>query len=105
MEDTMAERDGKARAQTLANEMQRLLEENLARDPSTETSAAMARVREIRTELMRMGFLVTWTCNCDLRYFQTPSVEVTLWEPKPDLSPEDQKIYDEWFRKMNGIAD
>lgn len=100
----MIDAESGARTQALVNEMQRLLEQNLTRDPSPETSAAMARVREIRTELLRMGFLVTWTCNCDIRYFQTPSVEVTLWKPKPDLSPEDQKIYDEWFARMNGIA-
>lgn len=92
----------KERMRRLAVELQKLLEENLPKDPSL-TGEAMARVREIREEIQSMGLLATWKASLDPENPERVKVDVTLWTPKENMSPEDQKIYDEWFTRVNKI--
>lgn len=81
---------------SLAHELKDILEQNLPRDPAT-TDAAMACARAIRDEIKSYGYLVTWQVALDPNNLREIKVEVMLWKPKPDLSPEDQKIYDAWL--------
>lgn len=91
----------KERAKELAAELKEILEESLIKDPDL-TDIPMARARAIREEIQQMGFVVSWEANLNTETLSL-AVEITLWEPKKDMSPEEQKIYDEWFAKVNRI--
>ena len=89
------------RAKRLAKELKRLLEKNLSIDPSLVDKTA-TRIRAIMGEIHQMGMIATWEVEMNT---ETLAIEadVTLWGPKKDMSPEEQKIYDEWFKKVNGM--
>lgn len=92
----------KKRMRRLAVELKNLLEENLPKDPNL-TDEATARARQIREEIQSMGLLATWKANLDPENPEKVKVDVTLWMPKENMTPEDQKIYDEWFARVNKI--
>lgn len=85
----------KGKAKKLARELQKLLEENLPKDPGL-TNEAMARARAIREEIQQMGIRVTWEAVVNPETLAI-KVDVTLWQPRKNLSPEEQKAYDAWF--------
>src|SRR3989338_414667 len=85
---------------SLAEELRKILRENLIRDPS-QTDAAMARARAIREKIESYGWAICWGGRIGLRNPKDIKVRVVLWEPKADLSPEDQKLYDDWFTGTN----
>lgn len=95
------ENELKERAKRLAEELTELLKENLPKNPNL-TIRAMARVKAIQEEIRQMGIRVTWKTTMDSKTL-VPEVEVTLWEPRKDLSPDEQKIYDRWFMGVNKI--
>ena len=88
---------------SLAEELQKILRENLIRDPS-QTDAAMARPRAIREEIESYGWTISWDVKIDLQNPEDIKVRIVLWKPKPNLSPEDQKLYDDWFTGRNNPA-
>ena len=88
--------------QEMSYELQRLLEENLPKSHE-EAHDGIALACSIRNELEAMGFYVTWIARTTYGDPPITTVEVTLWRPKPNLSPELQKIYDDWFTKRNGL--
>ncbi|OGY62323.1 MAG: hypothetical protein A2745_03330 [Candidatus Harrisonbacteria bacterium RIFCSPHIGHO2_01_FULL_44_13] len=88
---------------SLAEELQKILRENLIRDPS-QTDAAMARARAIREEIESYGWTISWDVKIDLQNPEDIKVRIVLWKPKPNLSPEDQKLYDDWFTGRNNPA-
>lgn len=92
----MTDDEAKALAVKLAQELQVILEENLLKDPSL-TDAAMERASEIRDEIESMGFMVLWQAGADAHDPSRVFVTVELFEPKKDLSPEDQKIYNKFI--------
>jgi len=94
-------KEPREKAKELAKELKRLLEENLPKHPSL-THEAMTRVRAIQEEIQQMGIKVTWESTINTKTL-TVKVDVTLWKPKKDMSPKSQKIYDEWFMKVNKI--
>ena len=98
----MVEPSGKERAKQLAAELQKILKENLLKDPSL-TNVAMARARAIREEIQQMGIMVTWKASLDSRDPKKIEVIVTLWGPKENMTEEERKIYDEWFLRVNEI--
>ena len=89
----------KMKAVRLGEELRMILEENLLKDPRL-TDAPIKRVIEIRNEIQQMGFLVVWKAKLDSATLGV-SVDATLYEPKRNLSPDEQKIYDEWFARVN----
>ena len=98
----MVEPNGKERVKQLGAELQKILEENLLKDPSL-ADKAMARARAIREEIQQMGIMVTWKASLDSRNPEKLEVIVTLWGPKENMTEEEKRIYDEWFAKVNKI--
>lgn len=87
-----------------ALQLQKLLQENILKDPELAKSG-LEEAAKIRDEIQSMGFLVTWESGLQFDDSGNPKCEVVVkvWKPKENLSPEDQKIYDEWFAKINKI--
>ncbi|OGY67725.1 MAG: hypothetical protein A3B16_01925 [Candidatus Zambryskibacteria bacterium RIFCSPLOWO2_01_FULL_45_43] len=92
MDDPEAEN----RASELAVELRRILDENLFKDPKT-TDKEMERVREIREEIEALGFFVQWGASFSSSDPNSLEVEVNLYKPKENLSPELQKMYNDWL--------
>jgi isochorismate hydrolase len=95
----MSDLDLEAHLVALADEMRKLIAENFAKPPNEKVHK---RLREIREEIHRHGWAVIWSAGINPETLAL-TAEVQLWKPKKDLSPEDQKIYDEWFSRMNNI--
>ena len=94
--------DIEAHLTALANEMHKLIGENFANEPD---EAVHQRLQEIKDEIHSHGWEVRWSIGFDPHNFKGLDVVVELLQPKSDLSPEDQKIYDDWFRKNNDITE
>ena len=90
------------RVKGLAMELQKTLEQNICKDPNSVHNQ-MTRAGKIRDEIESLGFLVTWELILNPIDPENPRITVTVWKPKKNLSPELQKIYDDWFAKRNGI--
>lgn len=86
----------------LAKELKKLLQENLLKNPVV-TGPAMKQARKLRSTIQSFGFLVTTEYILDPDDLTTLEVNITLWKPKENMSPEEQKTYDVWFAKMNGL--
>jgi pantoate kinase len=96
-----ADKKSEERVRELALELQKVLRENLLKDPE-EAQSFMEQAREIRREIGMMGYLVEWRAKLDPESLRL-SVVVSVFKPKENLSPELQKIYDEWFTRTTGI--
>ena len=92
----------KKKAEQLAVELKKLLQENLLKSASLAHDA-MEKAAKIREEIQQMGFFVEWEAKFDPGNLTKIEVDVTLWKPKQNMPPEDQKIYDDWFTKTNKI--
>ncbi|KKU92106.1 MAG: hypothetical protein A2214_01935 [Candidatus Harrisonbacteria bacterium RIFOXYA1_FULL_48_8] len=90
------------RVRGLANKLMELLENNVLEEPQA-AAAAMEQARAIRREIESLGFLVSWRVQLRPLTDKKPYVEVTIWEPRKNLTPEQQRVYDEWFFRVNGI--
>jgi len=90
------------RIKELAIEMAELIGKTFTK-PVEENALAHRRLKAIRKEIHASGFYVSYTININPLDLRNPKVEVTIGVPKKNLSPEDQKLYDAWFRKVNGI--
>jgi len=86
-----------------ANEIQKILELNVTQDPA-RVHDEMLRARELRREIESYGFPVQTSISFDPRFPETPQVTVTVLKVNDNLSPEDQALYDAWFRRVNDIA-
>lgn len=86
----------------LAKELKQLLQENLLKNPDV-AGPAIIRARELRSTIQSFGFLVTTEYILNPSNLETLEINVTLWKPKENMSLEEQKIYDEWFAKVNGL--
>jgi len=93
--------DLKARAEKLGYELKEVLEQNLLKEPRI-AATGLDRARAIGNELHSMGFMVTWESKLAPAKL-TITVDVSIWQPKGNLSPDEQKIYDAWFAKANGF--
>lgn len=87
------------RIQELGKRMRYLLE-TYALETEEIAAPFMEEVRNIRKEITSYGYLVQWNAAVDL-VTQKLSVEVEIFEPRQNLSPELQALYDEWFLKAN----
>lgn len=86
----------------LADELREILKKCLWQEPAKITNE-MARAGAIRTELEKMGLPVTWSAEINPDNPTEIKVSVTVWKPKKNFTPEQQKIYDDWFAQVNGI--
>ena len=93
--------DTEARIVELADETKKLISENFAKPPN---EIVQKRLREIREEIHGYGFVITWEVKMNIKNLTQIDAEVHIWTPKKDLSPEYQKIYDDWFQSINNIT-
>lgn len=98
----MSDLDIEARLCALAEEMEKLIAENFAKPPDEQVHK---RLNEIRDEIQRHGWAVTWSAGINPENPTELTARVQLWKPKTGLSPEDQQIYDNWFKRMNNIKE
>lgn len=87
----------------LAEEMKKLMEENFLK-PSKENDLVHIRLKELADEIVSYGFYFEREMSIDVLNPEKLVVEIVLYKPKKNMSPEDKKRYDDWFRKMNGLA-
>ncbi len=98
----MSDLNIEAHLTALADEMQKLIAEHFAKPPNEEVHK---RLREIEDEIHRHGWDVKWTAGINLQNPDVLDAKVELFRPRKNLSPEDQKLYDEWFRRVNKIKE
>lgn len=99
----MAEDDIREKISKLAGEMKLLVEQNFLK-PTSENAEAHKRLQEIRKEVLSYGLMPTWTAALVMDEGEIRlDVTVVVFAPKKDLSPEDQKIYDQWLKDQNGL--
>ena len=94
MDETMRQK-----TMILALEFKEILEKGFVKKQKA-TDSDLARLKAIRDEIQSMGLVITWVYRFDYETLNV-EVEVQCWEPKINLSPEDQKKYDEWFAQVN----
>lgn len=92
------------RLRQLALEAKKLMEENFTKDPS-ETDGVIARLLEIRQEIRSYGFEMDWQVSFSASNPDKLEAVITILRPKANMTPEEQKIYDEWFRRVNDLDD
>ena len=90
-----------ARITELAEEAKKLISENFAKPPN---EAVQKRFREIKEEIHRYGFALTWDAKLNSNNPTALDAEVQLWKPKKNLTPEEQTLYDNWFKSVNEIT-
>lgn len=97
----MSEIMDRNRITALAERLKALLEEYLAEDAAA-AAPHMEEARRVKEEIEKMGFVVTWNAT---QNFDTGKcvVEIKLWEPKKEMTPENALAFDEWFLKRWNI--
>lgn len=85
----------------LANQLQELIQEGILKDPD-ENAELTARVQELRRQIETLGVFISLSFTFDTSNLGVKA-SVTIFKPKIDLSPENQKIYDEWHAKTIGL--
>lgn len=69
-------------------------------EASEIASPFMQEVAEIRKEIASYGYLVQWNGSLSPETGEF-AVVVEIFKPRQNLSPDLQKLYDEWFLKAN----
>ncbi len=83
-------------------ELETLLTANLLLPPEI-AAPGIAQAKEIARELQGHGLMICWKATLDSSDPDNCSVRIEVFQPKANLSPEDQRIYDEWFCRVNGL--
>lgn len=86
----------------LAQGIKQMLEENLVKDPKL-VEKEMERARSFRKLIESYGFPVIITSIVDPKDPTKVKVSVEVFEPKANMTPEEQKIYDNWFTQATGL--
>lgn len=82
----------------LSGELQKLLDENIAKNPEDVDPKIMGRMQAIRKEIESYGILVSIEYVIKVIDSQTIlKSDVTLYKPKLNMTPEEQESYDKWF--------
>ena len=87
----------------LANEIQMILEENLPKKDHQHTDEAAACVRHLAKQINKEGCMIRWEAALDPVTLET-QVNVEIWQPRDDMSEEHQRLYDEWFERVNNFS-
>lgn len=69
---------------------------------SLATDEQIEEVLKLKREITMVGALVECGYILSVESGEVETV-VTIYKVKENLSPEDRKIYDEWFTKVNGL--
>lgn len=86
----------------LANELQKVLNDRVT-GFSVSTDAQIERSFRLKREITMMGAVAECQYILNVLNGQIDTI-ITIYKVKENLSPEDQKIYDDWFTKVNGIT-
>lgn len=81
------------KAETIKN----LLQEALPQDPQS-AAKKIDMARSLKRELEKMGFLVRWKATLNPQTLAC-LVEVKVFKPKENMTPEEGRLYDEWLLK------
>ena len=93
----MSERPSDEEIFAKAQKIKDILEEYFPQDPAV----AAPKINEalgIKRELETMGFLVQWQAALNAETLVC-EVEVRVYKPKENMSPEDAALYDAWLIK------
>ncbi|OGD24716.1 hypothetical protein A2819_01200 [Candidatus Azambacteria bacterium RIFCSPHIGHO2_01_FULL_40_24] len=85
----------------LANELQKVLSDCVM-GYSIATDEPIERALRLKREITMMGALTKCQYILNVESGQIDTI-VTIYKVKENLSSEDQKIYDDWFVKINGV--
>lgn len=86
----------------LAEGLRQILEENLGKDPKL-VEKEMRRAQSFRKTIESYGFPVIVTSIMDPKNPKKIKVSVEVFEPKANMTPEERKIYNDWFAKTTGL--
>ena len=92
----MAESEIENRVRLLADKLQEILSKNLLKNHEAPDNE-MERAGAIRDQITALGFYVTWEANINPAYQTEIAVTVTVYKVRENLSPELQKIYNDWL--------
>ena len=59
----------------------------------------IAEAKNIKRTINRYGYLVKWRTSLNRKTLAL-EVIVNAYPPKENMTPEEEKIYDEWFMKV-----
>ena len=85
----------------LAKELHAILSDCVSSD-SLATKEQAEEVLRLKREITALGVLIEYGYEISIESGQIETI-VTIYKVKENLTPEDQKIYDDWFMKINGI--
>ena len=85
----------------LAKELQKVLSDCVSGN-SVATDEQVEKTLKLKREITMMGVLVKCEYILDVKNERVSAV-MTLYKVKENLSPEDRKIYDDWFMEINGL--
>lgn len=94
----MTDKKIEAKLIALADELKHLIADNFLLPPK---DSVHKRKDEIMAEVHQYGWEITWIIGLNLANLAKLEVEVLLLKPKDNMTPEEQKIYDEWFNRVN----
>lgn len=86
----------------LAQGIKQILQESLTKDPKL-MEKEIERAQSFRKLIESYGFPVIITAVMDPQDPTKVKVSVEVFQPKPNMTPEEQKIYDDWFTKTTGL--
>ncbi|MDP2695829.1 MAG: hypothetical protein Q8O87_01090 [bacterium] len=103
----MTNRDILLKIRKLVAELRKILKANIHKDRQA-AAPAIERAKRLRDEIQSYGFPVSFLIKFEVSNFDIPririmDVDVKVYKVKGDLSPQAQKIYDDWFTKISGL--
>ncbi len=88
----------------LMDELQEILENYSTQDMKIAESH-MKRAAEIKREIERAGFPVTWTIVVNPENPSKPEVKLGIVLPKKNMTPKERMTYDKWFATVNNLPE
>ncbi len=84
--------------------MRDLLAENLLKSPE-KAAKAMTEARRIVSLINSFGWYVDWSVEINPDTPDKVIVKANLWQPRENLSPDLQVIYDRWLENVKKRGD
>lgn len=97
----MAEEPSYEQIIEMARELKELLENHLLENPE-KAAPFIDRARQIRQDIESWGLMIGWKTFLNPETLEL-SIEIDILEPKDNMTPDEQKLYDEWFLKKAGV--
>lgn len=94
--------DNERQAAKLGLEIKQLLE-NWPTDAGPEADKAIIKLMELKREINSYGFLIECVTSVNPKDLKVTAT-IIINKPRANMPPAAQAIYDEWFKKMNGLG-